>query len=69
MGTEEKPPAGGNVLRWYEVPYRATYSGTCLVKAVDAAQALALVGQGEFDDAPGAERVDWESTGPAREVR
>ena len=52
--------------RWYLVPYRVTYAGTVKVEADSKEAAEAKVSFGEFDDHPGQERIDWETTGPAR---
>jgi len=53
--------------REWLVPYRVTYHGVTCVEADSAEDAQALIAVGDFHDGACAERMDWESTGPARE--
>jgi hypothetical protein len=54
--------------KWYKVPYRVTYEGTCDVEAASPEEACAIVESGDFEDHPGDGRCDWGATGPAREI-
>lgn len=53
--------------KWWSVPYEAKYRGTVQVEAETADEAKAKVDAGDFEDDPGAERVDWSATGQAKE--
>ena len=53
--------------REWLVPYRVTYHGVTCVEADTAEDAQAMIAGGDFHDGVCAERMDWESIGPARE--